>query len=435
MGQEKINWTLDVITQLQQQGVGNHKKLEEIRCKIANTSEVSKKESNYLKKQFEELEKKKEKDESKVCLRCRRSLGFMKYKSKDYWGHKGNLCWDCYDHLNKSHKSYEGKYIEGTLDLKSGKGIELHVNSFDEGKLIITSKSQLFKFPIQSLQKIVPFYKKENSIANKIMTAAHQEKTTSELMKLKFENDEISEQIIILKIKNPTERISEIRQLQRLCEARGYKETISSPQSQQKVEENIPQNYGSIIKETPAAQYYGGHKAYLAGGSFSDAQNGKLFLTDRYLIFIKNAMRESKKWKIAIPLEKVIVEDWKVDEKTRRKSMVGGGAGFGLFGGGGVIHDTGKAHDIVVPYVDENGITQAPRFGVTSLSGNAIRDWAKIIYDQLVTVNKIKQTQNNVPSGNNQDKTQEDPIKLLKIRLAKGEITKEEFEELRKLIE
>jgi len=194
MEQEKINWTLDVITQLQQEGVGNHKKLEEIRCKIANTSEVSKKESNYLKKHFEELEKKKEKDQSKICLRCKRSLGFMKYRSKDYWGYKGNLCWDCYDYLDKNHKSYEGKYIEGTLDLKSGKGIELHVNSFDEGRLIITSKSQLFKFPIESLQKIVPFYKKENSIANKILTAAHQEKTTSELIELKFENEEIPEQ-------------------------------------------------------------------------------------------------------------------------------------------------------------------------------------------------------------------------------------------------
>jgi len=146
-------------------------------------------------------------------------------------------------------------------------------------------------------------------------------------------------------------------------------------------------------------------------------------------------MRESKKWKITIPLEKVIIEDWKVDEKIRRKSMVGGGAGFGLFGGGGVIHDTGKAHDIVIPYVDENGITQAPRFGIVSFSGNAIREWAKIIYDQLVMVNKEKQTQKNIPSGNTDEKPQEDPIRILKIRLAKGEITKEEFDDLKSALE
>jgi len=201
-------------------------------------------------------------------------------------------------------------------------------------------------------------------------------------------------------------------------------------QNRQEEKNNLFNELGTIIKKTPSAQYYGGHNAYLAGGTFGDAQNGELILTEKYLVFTKNAMRESKKWKIVIPLDKVIVGDWKIDEKTRRKSMAGGGVGFGFFGGAGTIHDTGKSHDIVVPYVDENGMDQAPRFGVSSITGNAIREWAKLIYDTLVKIQKEK------PSEPTETKTsEEDPLKVLKLRLVKGEITKEEFNELKELLD
>jgi hypothetical protein len=39
-----------------------------------------------------------------------------------------------------------------------------------------------------------------------------------------------------------------------------------------------------------------------------------------------------------------------------------------------VVHDTGKAHHFVIPYVDENGIPQEPRFGVSSFRGKVITE-------------------------------------------------------------
>lgn len=194
---------------------------------------------------------------------------------------------------------------------------------------------------------------------------------------------------------------------------------------------NFETKYGRILKETSSARYYGGHKAYPVGGTFSDNQQGKLVLTEKYLVFFKDAMRASKRWMIVIPLDKIIIEDWKIDEKTRRKSMVGGGMGLGFsLGGAGYIHDEGKSHDIVVPYVDEHGIEQAPRFGISSFTGNAIRDWAKLIYDVLVIIQKEKPTETVETKSSD-----ESPLKILKLRLAKGDITKEEFEELKKVLE
>ena len=101
--------------------------------------------------------------------------------------------------------------------------------------------------------------------------------------------------------------------------------------------------------------------------------------------------------------------------------------------GGGVIHETGQRHRLLIPYVDENGIVQQPVFGVSSYGGKDIRKWAETLYEQLV---EEKQQQSlRMLSENIQTDKDSDPIAVLKLRYAKGEITKEEYEEMRKTIE
>jgi len=77
---------------------------------------------------------------------------------------------------------------------------------------------------------------------------------------------------------------------------------------------------------------------------------------------------------------------------------------------------------------DENGIVQQPVFGVSSYGGKDIRKWAEKLYKQLVKV-KQRSSQNIQTDDNN------DPIAVLKLRFAKGEISKKEYEEMRKMIE
>jgi hypothetical protein len=211
--------------------------------------------------------------------------------------------------------------------------------------------------------------------------------------------------------------------------------------------------YGRPLLYAFSAQYYGGHKAYLAGGTFSDYQAGRMYLTEEYMIFTKGDKKPSKRWDIIIPLTKVVTERWNIEEKSRRKQISGGGSGIdNLVFGAGVIHESGKSHRLVVPYIDENGIPQEPRFGVSSIGGTDIRKWATGLYNAVVeakrknalSLQSISESKGAImthPSSQvenspnvSQEKTDE-PLRILKIRLAKGEITKEEYEEMREIIE
>jgi hypothetical protein len=90
---------------------------------------------------------------------------------------------------------------------------------------------------------------------------------------------------------------------------------------------------------TKSAEYYGGHKPYLAGGVFGKFKTGEMKLTERHLIFEKSARNTSKKIDILIPLNSVIIEDWHVLSESRRKEVsgLGGSDNFGL--GGAFVHD------------------------------------------------------------------------------------------------
>ncbi len=210
-------------------------------------------------------------------------------------------------------------------------------------------------------------------------------------------------------------------------------------------------NYGKVLLQAPIAQYYGGHKAYLGGGTFDKYEVGRLILSEHYIIFAKQDKKNpSKRWEIIIPLQSIIIERWGVEEVGRRQDISGGGTAMGNFGfGGGTVHESGKAHHIVVPYIDENGIPQEPRFGISSFRGKAIREWALRLYEQVVKEKTDSanaspqplslQPANKYSSNNNlsasQPSTVDDPLKILKLRFAKGEITKEDYEEMRKMLE
>jgi len=199
--------------------------------------------------------------------------------------------------------------------------------------------------------------------------------------------------------------------------------------------------YGKIILLKTIAEYHGGHKAFLAGGYSTKFETGSLFLTDNYLIFIKMDTSSTKRIEIVIPLSKVILEGWRIEEESRRKSVSMGTLAspsfFGLAGySGGTVHDQGKAHHIVISYVDENDIPQEPRFGISSYKGQEIRKWSETIYSQIVKIKKDSSMSVQEQSKTNEQANKnDDPLHIAKLRFAKGEIAKEEYEEMRKMLE
>ena len=75
-------------------------------------------------------------------------------------------------------------------------------------------------------------------------------------------------------------------------------------------------------------------------------------------------------------------------EESRRQNIFGvaGSMGGEALIGGGVIHEAGQEHRLVIPYVDENGITHEPVFGVSHFKGKAIRKWTGKVYELLIKV-------------------------------------------------
>jgi hypothetical protein len=54
-------------------------------------------------------------------------------------------------------------------------------------------------------------------------------------------------------------------------------------------------------------------------------------------------------WEMKIPLSSVMIDRWRIEEESSRKQFAAC-ENIGL--GAGVIHEAGKAHHVVIPYID-----------------------------------------------------------------------------------
>ena len=55
------------------------------------------------------------------------------------------------------------------------------------------------------------------------------------------------------------------------------------------------QKYGKVLLNADRGEYYGGHKVHLAGGTWSDYESGKMYLTEEHFIFSKGRQRHFQK--------------------------------------------------------------------------------------------------------------------------------------------
>jgi hypothetical protein len=55
------------------------------------------------------------------------------------------------------------------------------------------------------------------------------------------------------------------------------------------------QKYGKVLLNADRGEYYWGHKVHLSGGTWSDYESGKMYLTEEYFIFAKGNKDVSKR--------------------------------------------------------------------------------------------------------------------------------------------
>lgn len=133
---------------------------------------------------------------------------------------------------------------------------------------------------------------------------------------------------------------------------------------------------------------------------------------------------------VHIPMNSIDIEGLQynklVDVRHKGVSLV-----TGIWGAGG---ETRTAYFVVtIPYVDKDDVRQTPKFFVDEQEGKRLH---KEIYERALKV-KRSLTKANVQIAVNEKpvKTDDEALRLLKIRLAKGEITAQEYEEKKRLIE
>ncbi|NPA71985.1 MAG: SHOCT domain-containing protein [Gammaproteobacteria bacterium] len=162
---------------------------------------------------------------------------------------------------------------------------------------------------------------------------------------------------------------------------------------------------------------------------------GTIKLFNDRIEFEKQALRKSQRWKIVIPFSAIDVSQVHFAEKDSGKAIVTGG-GFawpGLFGvdgfGGGLITKFGDLQLLVIPYTDENGIKQAPRFLIKGAIRDKTREWAQVIYEKLAELSRSKSQ--NVIEAAQEDEIVE-KLKKLKELYESGILTEEEYAQKKK---
>jgi len=153
-----------------------------------------------------------------------------------------------------------------------------------------------------------------------------------------------------------------------------------------------------------SGSYYGGHLKH----SVEKFVDGYIGITKDSIIFVSIAFLKRNKWFIRIPFDKILVSEIKerMEDIYSTKETI---AGIYAIGGLGM---KGKQNIITIPYIDENGVKQEPKFSVKK---KYRKNFSKIFYERLTKLAKKIETKKV---------SEKDPLKILKLRYAKGEISK-----------
>jgi len=180
-----------------------------------------------------------------------------------------------------------------------------------------------------------------------------------------------------------------------------------------KSEPIVEEKLENSIKGT--ATYWGGHLRYPPSKS---GEYGHFILDDETFAFERLSLLLKKIWEIKIPLNKIIweevsqgtMEDFQYKQRMAAVSYFATGLP--------VTSYSSHITYLTIPYKDEKNIIQKPRFAISNKK--SMKKVSEFLFEKIPKRNEKKEGKI------------EDPMKVLKLRYANGEITKKEFEEMKK---
>lgn len=375
------------------------------------------------------------------CSRCKKKLGLRKLQPRNDWGIAGKICKDCNDFLDVNAPVFEAEYKDGHSKYPQKMKGKLIVQNFDNKNrvLFLVQSNIAIEIPVESIKNHELIDYQEESSTKKIVTMGISSKSTSKHLKITYlDNSKLESPIFgIIDVQNT---INVIRLLRVRYEKQDTKPTqemidvIKKTTGQGLADEaslgQLVDKHGEInkimkfLEPDETVLFVTRQSRIMPGGSVIFTPN-TIFATDRRIMIRNPTMLGLRS----------AMEDYPYDSISSVKLQVGvftstivlTGPGFGE-----VNRMSRSAQPRAWGRGEESAIDAIPKKDAEELH--------KIIKLQMAKAkgSKFSFTQiinNNRPTESVQVKSEEDPLLILKKRLAKGEITKNEFEELKKTLE
>lgn len=375
------------------------------------------------------------------CARCDNKLGIRKHEPRDDWQYQGKLCHDCFEFATANSPYFEAQYKQGYpqwLDKKDGL---LIIQNFDDRRQIIfqNKENSKMEIPVESIDKFEIIDFTEESKAKKIATMGLRNKSTSKHLQIYFIGDaglispifylkepQAAQNSISLLVNRYKKESQAAKPSQDMVEA--IKSVTGKDLTQEESLGKLQDKHGEInkimrfLEPDEQVLFVTRQSRVKPGGSMITTPN-TIFATDKRILIRNPSMLGMRNSVENIPYDSI--GNVKLEAGVFSSTIVFTGLGFGevnRMSRLGTPRAWGRGEDSAIdaiPKKDAEELVRIIRRQMERVKGH------KLSFTQVINQN----------APNPMAQIEEDPLTILKRRLAKGEITKEEFEDLKSALE
>jgi len=378
----------------------------------------------------------------KTCCRCNKNLGLRKSTPRSDWGYQGKMCKNCFEDSTANSPVFQAEYKEGYSKWEDKMKGSLIVQHFDDRHAILffpEKLSEKLEIPVATINnhEMVDF--QEESTRRRIKTMGLSKNYSSIHLKITFLDDTNSESPIF-GLKDVQSAMNAINLLRK-----GFENASDSKPSSDVVDaikkatgQNFAdESYGKLIDKhgelkkimkdlegDETVLFVTRQSRVKPGGSVLTTPN-TIFATDKRILIRNPTMLGLRKSVHDISYD--TITSVKIEEGVFSATLIFTGPGFGEV-------------NRISKFSMDRSWGRNEDFAIDAIPKKDAHELLKIIKNQMAKAKGAKVSfthivNQNAPSESVQIEQDEDPLMILKKRYAKGEISKEEFEDMKSVLE